>query len=997
MSVRAPALALVLAPLLLAGNASRAARPPAEAGRGFLAVRAGTIHLVEDGRVVEDGVILIKDGRIQAVGADVAIPPDAEVVDYGRDAVVVPGLVAAWSPYAAGWPSPRTADLALHAVDGFDFYRVHADALSGGVTSAYIAPAENRLIAGVGALVKLAGGNPDERVLNDRAAIHGAIDASARNTPGYWEPPLPVTVDVELGYAKAQLPKTTMGALVALAELVDGAAARDRSAAIAEYGPRTPLDLARLLEARVPLRLAASEVDEIRGALDFARQRELTLVLDRAEDAAGLADDIARAGVAVVYRVPYTGNTGAFDRGKGEDVRWPMFDVPAALVRAGVRVAITGSSPRDLLFAARLASRGGLDPAAALRAITLTPAELFGAAERVGSLRAGKDADLCVLNGPPLAGSTSVLATWVSGKLAWTVEASGSARRAERAREGQRERGATVIHVDELHVGDGRVLAPGELAMQEGKIVEIGERVSRPRGSTFVRGRACMPGMIDALGHLGLEGTRKVPATDFALATIVGPGDRTDRKVAQHGITTVVLAPRGASEGGVPVMAYKPAETEHERQVVGDPVALRLRWAELNPLKSGETVRGLLARAKEYRDKWIEYERALASWMPPKEPPPEPDKAAEKEGEAESKDEGADEKKEEEKKDDKKDEDKKEEAKAKAESKSKKKKDEPKELEPDPITGLWQASITPPGGTASPLKLRVKLETPGKSGKVAGNLRSDAVSADLVEVEGWFDREAKKLTLNALGSRGWVVVEAELKDEKLEGKIAVAGLESPLSAERVSKEWVVIQRPERRPKKDEPVKEPKGKPKAPKVDGRLEPLRRAMDGKAAVIVEVDGVRDIRACVEAFAGAGIRPVLYGARDAHEIAGEIASRVSGVLLPPAVVEPEPERGTDYRTPYADLQAAGIRVAFHSEAEEGAIDLPLRAAYAIANGMSAAGALRALTADAAAMMTIEKRVGRLETGLDADVLLLDGPPLDPATSVLRTWVNGQEVLVP
>jgi imidazolonepropionase-like amidohydrolase len=87
----------------------------------------------------------------------------------------------------------------------------------------------------------------------------------------------------------------------------------------------------------------------------------------------------------------------------------------------------------------------------------------------------------------------------------------------------------------------------------------------------------------------------------------------------------------------------------------------------------------------------------------------------------------------------------------------------------------------------------------------------------------------------------------------------------------------------------------------------------------------------------------------------------------------------------------------VAFQSQAEEGAIDLPLRAAYAVASGMSPEGALRALTSDAAAMMLIGDQVGRLEAGLDADVLLLDGPPLDPATSVLRTWVNGQEVEAP
>ena len=128
--------------------------------------------------------------------------------------------------------------------------------------------------------------------------------------------------------------------------------------------------------------------------------------------------------------------------------------------------------------------------------------------------------------------------------------------------------------------------------------------------------------------------------------------------------------------------------------------------------------------------------------------------------------------------------------------------------------------------------------------------------------------------------------------------------------------------------------------------------------------------------------------------HEIADKLVGRVAGVLLPPQILRYEAERGLNPRLPYHELQAAGVPVAFHSDAEEGAIDLPLAASYAIVNGMSPAGALRALTSDAAAMMSIADRVGRLESGLDADVLLLDGPPLEPSTSILRVWVNGREV---
>jgi imidazolonepropionase-like amidohydrolase len=203
-----------------------------------------------------------------------------------------------------------------------------------------------------------------------------------------------------------------------------------------------------------------------------------------------------------------------------------------------------------------------------------------------------------------------------------------------------------------------------------------------------------------------------------------------------------------------------------------------------------------------------------------------------------------------------------------------------------------------------------------------------------------------------------------------------------------------VKRSEVRKPKEEKKPEVKGEPKAPGIDAELEPFRQAKKGNSAIIVGVDREDEILECVDAFEKAGIKPILLGAEDAWKVADKIRGRVSGVLLSQRVVWTEPKTGAAKRNRYAELESNGIPVAFHSDAEEGAADLPLIAAYAVSQGMSPSSALYALTAGAARMLAIDKRVGLLKPGLDADVVLYDRSPLDVSATVLRVWVNGKEV---
>lgn len=457
-----------------------------------VALKAGTVHVVAEGRTLTGGAtVLIRDGKIVAVGKDVDVPPNAEVVDYGPDAVLAPGFVAANSSYSQFFAAARTAAPDVRAIDNVDLYStMYVADLMGGVTTAYVPPARGRLIGGQGAVIKLAGEDERRRILSDVASIHGAISDEARGTPGYWEIPVPATAQTGLGMEEPQLPRSLMGAMVALDELVVAARGGKDDG---EYGPQTAGELATLMRRNVPWRIDAESSEEIRSISEWAKRERVSLIVEGASEAADVAEELAKNGASAIVEVPISPNGSGRDLGRGEDDEWPRFDTVSKLVAAGVRTAIATPDfvrPRDLRYAACMALRGGLSTDAGLRAITLSAAEILGVAERVGSLEPGKDADVVVLNGDPLTITSSVVATWVEGELAWRANVKSS---------------AVVIEAGELYLGDGRYMRPGQLLLQDGRIAEVGERVAHPLGAVVVRGAAAMPGMIDAFGYLGLD------------------------------------------------------------------------------------------------------------------------------------------------------------------------------------------------------------------------------------------------------------------------------------------------------------------------------------------------------------------------------------------------------------------------------------------------------------------------------------------------------------
>jgi imidazolonepropionase-like amidohydrolase len=188
--------------------------------------------------------------------------------------------------------------------------------------------------------------------------------------------------------------------------------------------------LGRLLRREIPARIQANAATDIRSALSLAEEFGFDLVIDGGAAAWEYHQALADRHVPVVLGQvshPYVSNEEIPDQSD-----YPPVDerLPGRLTAAGVKTAVAtfsrafgslapSGTGKWLLVDAAIASGYGMSEADVLRAVTLTPAEILGVADRLGSLQPGKDADVVLLDGPPLSVKTWVRKVWVRGELVY--------------------------------------------------------------------------------------------------------------------------------------------------------------------------------------------------------------------------------------------------------------------------------------------------------------------------------------------------------------------------------------------------------------------------------------------------------------------------------------------------------------------------------------------------------------------------------------------------
>lgn len=381
--------------------------PPAAAQ---YAVRGAVVHTME-GEPIRDGVVLVTDGKIAAVGSasQVAVPAGYTTLDA---AVVTPGFVDARSVVGlSGYLNQgddqdqleKSAPIQpeLRAVDGYNpreelvqWVREH------GVTTMHTGHGPGAVVSGQTMLVKTRGATVEDALIQPEKMLAVTLGPSAYMSGNK----APGTRAKEVALLRSELIKAAE-----YARKMSGPADKrpDRDLRMEVFG--------RVLRGEMPLLVTANRALDIITALRIADEFDIRVVLDGAAEVYTVLEQVKEAEVPVILHPPM-----ARSYGDSENASW---QTGAKLQEAGIPFAYQSGfesyvpKTRVLLFEAAIGAVNGLGTENALAAITIAPARILGLDDRLGSIAPGKDADLVLFDGPPFEYTSHVTGVLIDGDL----------------------------------------------------------------------------------------------------------------------------------------------------------------------------------------------------------------------------------------------------------------------------------------------------------------------------------------------------------------------------------------------------------------------------------------------------------------------------------------------------------------------------------------------------------------------------------------------------
>ena len=689
MSASARRLSLAcLGLLLLSLVAQRPVRGQEADPPAYAIVNARIVPV--SGPTVESGTLVLRDGRIAAVGVDLAPPADAIVVD-GEGWSLYPGFIDAHS--SAGMSSAPRGGSATEAArvaaqrrsrgeptPGLDphrraatLYEPDGDALEQarrtGITVAAVSPMDG-ILKGQSAVIAMRDGRANRVVIRDGWAQHVGFVPFSRQRDDY--------------------PGTLMGVLATIrqhfldagwyAEAWRRFDADPSAIARPEYDVRLEA-LGPAQASRQPVVFTAWTDNAILRSLALANELGLDAIISGAIGGWRVAERLRDADVPVLvsldhrprsdpsgFGAPSPGglmpHPGAADH---EDARRN----PARLHDAGVRLAFTTlglERPADVLPNLRAIVGAGLPRDVALRALTLTPAEVLGMDALLGTLEPGKAADVVAVEGDLFDEGAAVAAVWIDGILYDVEQADDNGQRgrstvveetaADDARADLERRApagplwpeaplTVVRHATVLTVTNGTI-APGTILVRDGHIEAVGQDadVPVPAGAREIdaTGLFVMPGIVDAHIHIALAGggneSTEAVTPEVRIADVIDHRSPSLFRALSLGVTTAnvlhgsanviggqnaVLKMRwgkpaadlfvsGAQPGVKFALGENPTQTNRQRSPGVPPRYPATRMGVEHELRTSFT------RAQEYQSAWKAYEAARAAGEDPMPP-----------------------------------------------------------------------------------------------------------------------------------------------------------------------------------------------------------------------------------------------------------------------------------------------------------------------------------------------------------------------------------------
>ena len=384
-----------------------------------LLIKQGIIHDAVHERPYEAD-ILVEDGRIARIEPvlDGKAAEDAEVLD-ASGLQVYPGFVEAHchlglDGYAIGFEGADYNEMTdsltpeLSAVDGLnpqdESIRL---AMEGGVTCVAAGPGSSNILGGTFAVYKTAGKRIDDMVIKERAAMKCA----------FGENPKLCYKDKNI-YSRMTIASRLRVMLERAREyMARKEAAGEDVLKQPAYDPKLEA-LIPVIKGELPLKAHVHQANDIYTAIRIAKEFHLGLALDHCTDGSLIAEDLAKEGYPVAVGPTLTHATKF-------ELKNKSFATPGDLARAGCQVSIITDSPvipqQYLPLCAGLAVKSGMDPFAALQAITINAAKHIGAEERVGSPEIGKDGDFVIADGNPMVSDTNVKYVLIDGNVTYSA------------------------------------------------------------------------------------------------------------------------------------------------------------------------------------------------------------------------------------------------------------------------------------------------------------------------------------------------------------------------------------------------------------------------------------------------------------------------------------------------------------------------------------------------------------------------------------------------